>query len=61
MGPDRMHPQVLRKLAGIMVRPVLTVFESSWLLGEVPEDWKRPKVTPFSRRAKKEDLGAAGW
>lgn len=56
-----MQAQVLRKLAGIMVRPVLTVFENSWLLWEVPEDWKRPKVTPFSRRGKKEDLGAADW
>jgi len=29
MVPDRVQPQVLRKLADITVRPVLIVFESS--------------------------------
>ncbi|KAK4806040.1 hypothetical protein QYF61_007017 [Mycteria americana] len=30
----------------------------SWLLGEVPEDWKEANVNPVSKRGKKEDLGS---
>ncbi|KAK4806080.1 hypothetical protein QYF61_010289 [Mycteria americana] len=30
----------------------------SWLLGEVPEEWKEANVTPVSKKGKKEDLGS---
>jgi len=36
MGPDGMHPQVLRELADAIARPVLVIFDQSWQLGEVP-------------------------
>ena len=38
MGPDGMHPQVLRELAHVIARPLYIIFERSWRLGEVPED-----------------------
>ncbi|KAK4806078.1 hypothetical protein QYF61_010287 [Mycteria americana] len=30
----------------------------SWLLGEVPEEWKEAIVNPVSKKGKKEDLGS---
>lgn len=33
-------PQVLRELAGVIVRLLLTVLDLSCLLGELPENWK---------------------
>ncbi|GAB0206573.1 mitochondrial enolase superfamily member 1 [Grus japonensis] len=50
MGPDGMHPQVLRELADVIARPLSIIFERSWRTGEVP-------VTLVFKKGKKEDPG----
>ncbi|KFV79933.1 RNA-directed DNA polymerase from mobile element jockey, partial [Struthio camelus australis] len=57
MGPDGMHPRVLRELADVIARPLSIIFERSWRSGEVPEDWKKACVTPVFRKGKKEESG----
>ncbi|KAK4832808.1 hypothetical protein QYF61_025676 [Mycteria americana] len=49
MGPDGMHPHVLRELASVIVRPFLVMFET-WQLGEVPEDWKKSNVATLFKK-----------
>ena len=44
VGPERMHPRVLRELADSIVIPLLITFERLWQLGEVSEDWRRAPV-----------------
>ncbi|KAK4824706.1 hypothetical protein QYF61_017932 [Mycteria americana] len=43
MGPDEIHPRVLKELAD--------------LTGEVPADWRLANVTPIFKKGRKEDLG----
>ncbi|KFP47342.1 hypothetical protein N323_05380, partial [Cathartes aura] len=57
MGPDGMRPRGLRELADVIARPLLIIFDRSWRLGEVAEDWKKENVTPIFEKGKKEDPG----
>jgi len=57
MGPDGMHPRVLRVLADVIVEPLSIIFERSWRTGEVPEDWRKANVTSVFKKGKKEDPG----
>ncbi|GAB0179373.1 hypothetical protein GRJ2_000402600 [Grus japonensis] len=55
MGPDGIHPRVLRELADVIVRPLSIIFQWSWESGEVPVDWKLANVVPIFKKGKKED------
>ncbi|GAB0179750.1 mitochondrial enolase superfamily member 1 [Grus japonensis] len=57
MGPDGMHPRVLKELADVIARLLSIIFERSWRTGEVPEDWRKASVTLVFKKGKKEDLG----
>lgn len=41
MGPDGMHPLVLRNLPDITARSLSITFDQSWQLGEVTKDWRK--------------------
>ncbi|KFP82431.1 RNA-directed DNA polymerase from mobile element jockey, partial [Apaloderma vittatum] len=57
MGPDEMHPRVLRELAEVIARPLSIIFGKSWATGEGPEDWRKANVTPVFKKGKKEEPG----
>lgn len=52
MGPDEMHLKMLKELADITVRTLYTIFEKSWRLGEVPDDWRK-MMNPIPQKAKR--------
>ncbi|KAK4806941.1 hypothetical protein QYF61_027308 [Mycteria americana] len=57
MGPDGIHPRVLRELAKVLTKPLSIIYQQSWLTGEVPADWRLANVTPIYKKGQKEDPG----
>ena len=45
MGPDEIHPRVLRELAEEIAEPLSIIYQCSLLTGEVPEVWRLASVT----------------
>ncbi|KAK4827513.1 hypothetical protein QYF61_018839 [Mycteria americana] len=57
MGPDGIHPRVLRELAEVLTKPLAILYQQSWLTREVPVDWRSANVMPIYKKGWKEDPG----
>ncbi|RMC19522.1 hypothetical protein DUI87_04134 [Hirundo rustica rustica] len=57
VGPDGIHPRVMRELADELAKPLSIICHQSWLTGEVLDDWKLANVTPIHKKGAKEDPG----
>ncbi|KGL97629.1 RNA-directed DNA polymerase from mobile element jockey, partial [Charadrius vociferus] len=57
MGPDEIHPWVLRELADEVTKPLAIIFKKMWQFGEVPAVWKRGNIIPIFKKGKKKDAG----
>ncbi|KAF4801131.1 hypothetical protein TURU_037667 [Turdus rufiventris] len=55
MGPDGIHPRVMRQLADEFAKPLSIIYQQSWDTGEVPDDWELASVTPIHKKGGKED------
>ena len=50
MGPDEIHPRVLRELAEVIAELLSIIYQCSLLTSEVPEDWRLARVTPIYKK-----------
>lgn len=56
VGPDEMHPRVLRELADAVAKPLFIV-EKSLQSGEGPRGWRKGNITANFRKDNKVDPG----
>ncbi|GAB0207944.1 mitochondrial enolase superfamily member 1 [Grus japonensis] len=57
VGPDGIHPRVLRELAEVLTKPLAFIYQQSWLTREVSVDWRLANVMPIHKKGRKEDPG----
>ena len=57
VGPDGLHPRVLKELADVLTKLLSMIYLKSWLTGEVPLDWRVANVTPIYKKGRKDDPG----
>ncbi|KFQ21504.1 hypothetical protein N332_04771, partial [Mesitornis unicolor] len=57
IGPDGIHPRVLRDLAEVLAKTLSIIYQQSWLTGEVPVNWRLANMTPIYKKGQKEDPG----
>lgn len=57
MDFHKIHQQVQKKLASVFVGPLLIIFERSWRLGLILENWKKANYTSLFKKDKEEDRG----
>ncbi|KAJ7410300.1 hypothetical protein BTVI_53886 [Pitangus sulphuratus] len=58
VGPDGIHPKILKELADVIAKSLSMIFEQSWESGELSADWKLTNIVPIFKKGKKEDPGS---
>ena len=53
MGPDGLHPQILKKLAPVIAPILQIIFQHSLDTGKVPLDWKKANVSPIFKKGER--------
>lgn len=48
---------MFQELVDMAVRSVSTIFQNLWRSREIPEDWRKVKVTPIYEKGLKDDAG----
>ena len=53
MGPDRLHPRVLKETARIVAPILQIIFSKSLENGEDPDDWKQANIAPIFKKGER--------
>ncbi|CAG5046753.1 unnamed protein product [Parnassius apollo] len=54
VGPDDIHPLLLKNCADILAVPIATIFNHSLHSGKFPDKWKEARVIPLHKAGKKD-------
>jgi hypothetical protein len=56
MGPDSIHPAMLKTLAEVLAPPLTELFNRSLVTCVLPEDWKKAVVIPVHKGKESDDV-----
>jgi hypothetical protein len=56
-GPDEIHPMMLQRCATQLARPLAIIFQKSYEIKSLPNDWKEANVSPIFKKGQKNDPG----
>lgn len=60
MGLNNINPSILKELANVVAKTLFIIFVKSWLSDEIPNGWKKGKITPTSMEERKKNQGNSG-
>ena len=55
MGPDRMHPQLLKLCAASLAHPLALIARKTMAEGTLPTEWKSSNITPIFKKGSHSD------
>ena len=58
MGPDGLHPKMLRELVDVVAKPLSVILQQTWLAGNVLADWRLANAMPIFKKGRKDDPGS---
>ena len=50
---DGLHPKFLKELSKSLAKPLMIIFSNSLKQKQLPDDWKKARVTPIFKKGKK--------
>ena len=53
MGPDGLHPRILKQLASTIAPTLQIIFQKSISTGRVPSDWKQANISPIFKKGER--------
>jgi len=49
MGPDELHPKLLKETSDILSDPLAKTFNKTFEGDNIPDKWRKPTSPPYSR------------
>ena len=56
-GPDNIHPKILKEANEVLALPLHILFETSFRLKQLPQDWKSANISAIFKKGSKLDVG----
>lgn len=56
VGPDGIHPLILRNCSALLFRPLTSIFNASLSQGIFPDKWKRFSVSPIHKKGSRSNI-----